>query len=69
MDVSSNKFLQAGSARQFGGMQHFMSQQTDGASDTSSQRHTGFMPSHARNPQSRKSVLEDEDAPNTDDLQ
>ena len=37
-------------------------------SDTSSQRNAVYSMPGMRNPQSRKSVLEDEDAPNTDEF-
>ncbi len=40
----------------------------DGASDASSARGSAFATPGARNPQSRKSVLEDADAPNTDEF-
>ena len=37
-------------------------------SDTSSQKNTPYQMPGMRNPQSRKSVLEDEDTPNTDEF-
>jgi len=37
-------------------------------SDTSSQRNNVYQMHGMRNPQSRKSVLEDEDTPNTDEF-
>ena len=41
---------------------------SDAGSDASSARGGAFATPNARNPQSRKSVLEDADAPNTDEF-
>ena len=62
---ATNVLGKLGGAGGMGGS--YMSRGDD--SDTASQRNNVYATPGVRNPQSRKSVLEDEDAPNTDEFQ